>query len=651
MSYTDVFGGATIYPSGQSYLSLQFSTDQTLAWPIEQQVDGNVVANIMDLDATGAGLNVDIPDARQVAQGIQSVFNNVGSNSITIRDATGGTIISLGSGEAWVAYLTDNTTEAGTWRTFQLGASVSVANASALAGAGLKAISSTLNQRIAPTSTAVTPITWADSDRAQFTIWTGGVGVLNLPAPGTVGSDWFAMVRNSGSGDLTLTPPSGTIDGSATLAMASGESAIVVTDGTNFFTVGYGQSTSSVFDFIEINVAGSGDYTLSGVELNRISYRFTGTLTGNRNIIVPGSVQQYWVDNSTSGAFSLFVKTAAQITPIEVLQGDRNILYCDGTDVVGAESSTVTFPIAVAQGGTGANTAANARVNLAVPPETRIITAGQGLIGGGDLSSDRTLNVGAGTGITVNADDIAVDVATLEPLLTIANLGGYDANDNVDHTAVSLLAGTGISGTGLGDLSASRTINALVASESQQGVLELATSAEVLAATDDARAITPLKLTEKYIYAEVEGGAFQSTTTFAGIDFFFNGGLVSDIPLTTGKWIFRLHLQHDSSSGGQTLELRLNTSDTLSFTHEFCYKGVDLTTGAFGSTGYQALSGVPTTAIASVQASGSDMQFIIEGRISVTVAGNLTLEGRPTVSTVNFLRWRAAHLELIKVDD
>jgi hypothetical protein len=38
----------------------------------------------------------------------------------------------------------------------------------------------------------------------------------------------------------------------------------------------------------------------------------------------------------------------------------------------------------------------------------RNLTAGSGLTGGGDLSADRTFAVGAGTGITVNADDVEV---------------------------------------------------------------------------------------------------------------------------------------------------------------------------------------------------------------------------------------------------
>lgn len=40
----------------------------------------------------------------------------------------------------------------------------------------------------------------------------------------------------------------------------------------------------------------------------------------------------------------------------------------------------------------------------------RILTAGAGLTGGGTLEADRTFNVGAGTGITVNADDVAIDL-------------------------------------------------------------------------------------------------------------------------------------------------------------------------------------------------------------------------------------------------
>lgn len=70
------------------------------------------------------------------------------------------------------------------------------------------------------------------------------------------------------------------------------------------------------------------------------------------------------------------------------------------------------------------------------------LTAGAGLTGGGDISASRSFAVGAGTGITVNADDVALDTAS---------------NRNTDHSAVSITAGAGL--TGGGDLTATRTLN------------------------------------------------------------------------------------------------------------------------------------------------------------------------------------------------
>jgi hypothetical protein len=367
MPFSELFGGQVLLPADLTYLALTISADVELVWPLEQQVGGTlVVADIMDIDASNPGLNIDMPDARIVAQGTSVLFNNIGAQTVTIRDQAGATIISLASGTAWLIYLRDNTTEPGLWRTFQFGASVSVANAAALAGAGLKAIGSTLNTRI-PVSTKNASYTIVNADRAVALVWTSGVGQFDLPAAGTVGADWYCIVRNSGSGDLTVVPPAGTIDGAATATFPPGSSGFVVSDGTDYFTVGFGTGSGgggSGFDLLTINVAGSGDYVLAGAELGRIGYRFTGVLTGTRNIVVPGTTDEYWVDNQTTGAFSLFVKTAAQVPGVEVLQNNRNILYSDGTNVIAAESATVSFPIPVAQGGTGAINAAAARTNL-----------------------------------------------------------------------------------------------------------------------------------------------------------------------------------------------------------------------------------------------------------------------------------------------
>ena len=136
--------------------------------------------------------------------------------------------------------------------------------------------------------------------------WVGAAGTLTLPSPTVVGNNWFLYLRNSGSGAISADAPGLTlIDGASFLSFQPGESAIIASDGSNFYTIGFGQSAVFAFDYTVIDVSGTGVYTLIGSELNRVAYRFTGALTGNRSVVVPATVQQYWVDNQTTGAYTL----------------------------------------------------------------------------------------------------------------------------------------------------------------------------------------------------------------------------------------------------------------------------------------------------------------------------------------------------------
>ena len=82
------------------------------------------------------------------------------------------------------------------------------------------------------------------------------------------------------------------------------------------------------------------------------------------------------------------------------------------------------------------------------------VTAGAGLTGGGS-SGAVTLNAIAGTGITVNANDIQ----TNDSEIVHDNLSGFVANEHIDHSGVTITAGTGL--TGGGSIDGSRTINAV----------------------------------------------------------------------------------------------------------------------------------------------------------------------------------------------
>jgi hypothetical protein len=362
-SYSDVFGGANIYPSEISYSSVALTASITLSWPEETSTNVNLATRIMDVTPSAGSFNITLPDANKSGTGNTILFNNKGSYTFTVLNAGGSQVGTIASGQLWQVYLTDNTTANGAWQLLQYGATTSSANASALAGTGIVAVGAVLSQSV-PITTFNSNYTAGDTDRARMYNWTGAGGTLVLPDPTAVGDNWFLYLRNSGSGQVDVnTPGSVQIDGATTLAFQPGESAIIASDGTNFYTIGFGQSSTFAFDYTVINAAGSGDLTLSGAQLNRVAYRFTGALTAARNIIIPATVQQYWIDNRTTGAYTFTVKVAGT-TGIVLVTNERGIFYCDGSELLDADTAAVGFPISVAQGGTGATSAGAALINL-----------------------------------------------------------------------------------------------------------------------------------------------------------------------------------------------------------------------------------------------------------------------------------------------
>lgn len=362
-SFTQVFGGNTIYPSDVSYLALALDADTVLEWPSDSN-SADVAARIIDVTPSGA-YTITLSSALSVGVGTTILFNNLGPDTITIKSASGATLLSITAGDLWQIYLTDNDTAGGVWRTFRYGASTAQAQASALAGYGLTATGSTLSQQY-PVTEINTNYTIGAPNRAATLVWTGGVGTFTLPTTASAAAGWFANIRNAGSGALTLSPAGGElINGAASLALQPGDSAIVVANVGEWYTIGLGQQAVFAFDYTSIDLTGqSSPYTLSGAELNRIAYKFVGALTADMEIVVPGTTQQYWVDNATTGVYDLGLRTPSQVTPVNVPQGSRGILYSNGSNVVAADTRTLATPFAVSDGGTGSTTAGGALVNL-----------------------------------------------------------------------------------------------------------------------------------------------------------------------------------------------------------------------------------------------------------------------------------------------
>ena len=74
--------------------------------------------------------------------------------------------------------------------------------------------------------------------------------------------------------------------------------------------------------------------------------------------------------------------------------GTMSTQNANAVNITGGDISGIT-PLPVASGGTAGGTAAQARTNLSVPPNSRTITGINGLTGGGDLSADRTITIAA----------------------------------------------------------------------------------------------------------------------------------------------------------------------------------------------------------------------------------------------------------------
>ena len=148
-------------------------------------------------------------------------------------------------------------------------------------------------------------------------------------------------------------------------------------------------------------------------------------------------------------------------------------------------------------------------------PDTRDLIAGAGMTGGGTLASDRTFNVIGGDGITVNADDIEVDINGLTSAVAV----GADSIMIYDASAAGIRKET------LTDIKT--LVEPDTATATSEGIVELATQAEVDAGTDTARVVTPDTLANyaglgagggSFRMSNTDGHDFRSTATWTTID-------------------------------------------------------------------------------------------------------------------------------------
>ncbi|NBQ52710.1 MAG: hypothetical protein EBU49_03910, partial [Proteobacteria bacterium] len=237
---------------------------------------------------------------------------------------------------------------------------------------------------------------------------------LQLMATGEDNGTWGENTNNNLG---TLIEES--IIGAATVAMADANQTITTPDG----------------------LTGSG---------RKVYLTCTGALTANRNLVVPTANKNYVVTNSTTGGFSIVVKTTAG-TGITVGPALKRYVYADGTNVVEAINSVGDFTITGTLGTIGAltvtgNVAAGTfttagtfnKVVITAPATGSTLTIADGKT----LTASNTLTL-TGTDSTSFAfpsvSDTVVTLAATQTLtnktLTTAVLGSSTATTQVAGTS------------------------------------------------------------------------------------------------------------------------------------------------------------------------------------------------------------------------
>lgn len=352
-SFTNTFGGSPVSPAEVAYAAYSFGSNLTLYWPQFSAGQATVAARFMNLTATTTSLNVFMPDATLNSVGYDAIVFNAGMNTLNVVDFSGSAIATITPGQTYYIILNNNTTQAGGWQTVQFGVGTGSANAAALAGFGLIAAAGLLNVNL-PGTIVNSSFSVTSTARATTYVWNGGSGVITLPTAASVGNGFFFALANNGSGSVTVTPTGGnTIDGGASSTFSQTQSGFIVSNGSNWVTIGKGIQNTFAVTLLNLNVAGSSDVVETSSQAQNIIQQFTGVLTGNINVIVPGTVQLYFCSNQTSGPYTLTVKTAAG-TGVVVPQSTNSILYCDGVNVVDAFTANISGTFSLTSGTAGA---------------------------------------------------------------------------------------------------------------------------------------------------------------------------------------------------------------------------------------------------------------------------------------------------------
>lgn len=165
-----------------------------------------------------------------------------------------------------------------------------------------------------------------NADRGKLiTQSNASASAYTLAAATTPGytANWFTYVQNTGVGTLTITPATSTIDGASTLALTTNQGCLIVSNGTNYFTMrgiggsGGGVSLSNVNVFTKnqsvsptVVASATGTYTPDASTSNNFQLTLTGNLTlANPTNLTSGMVLNLTLDEDATGGRTITLGT------------------------------------------------------------------------------------------------------------------------------------------------------------------------------------------------------------------------------------------------------------------------------------------------------------------------------------------------------
>lgn len=505
MNFTDVFGSQTVPPAEESFAEYAVTgTESHLVWPDQYGGQGLLLADITELTPSGGSVQVTLPPADAVSRGESFILRNRGAESIELLNTDSVPQALLLPGESLFLYIDDNATPAGGWSSFVYGTGTSAADASELAGRGLVVESGRLNAN-AEYRALNSNYLMSEIDRAQVLDATVGTLTIITPDAISVGNGFYAFIRNSSAGDLTVEGSgSQTINSAPSLTMSPGDSIVLICTGTGWVTVGFGRSVSGAFSETIVNAA-AGDIILGSDDVSGRMIRVTGVASSDITVTLPATDNIYFVSIDPSvGAFNVVFTTGSGLVS-SLTANQRTVLSSDGTNVVSAVTTTVTSTLALVDG-----SAAAPSINFSLDPDTGIFRKANNVIGfavggveamsltptGATLAFPLPLNQG-GTGATTaegvrtalgldgryvqrsnNLSDLS-DIPTARQNLSINNV-----TNDAQLKIASNLSDVANAATAFNNIKQSAT-------DAYPGVVELATNAEAQAGVDTTRAVTP----------------------------------------------------------------------------------------------------------------------------------------------------------------